>query len=127
MKLLHKIALTTGLIAGATLVRAEVIALQFDAKARFERDVVVAPGKFVEVCGALPAGALVQWRYEAAAALDFNIHYHVGSEVHYPNKLNGAAVGHGMLKAETAQDYCWMWTHKGKAPVTLQLRLTRAD
>lgn len=107
--------------------RAEIIALRFDPQGRFEREVQVAPGKFVELCGALPAGAKVQWRYEAAAPLDFNIHYHVGKEVKFPAKAAAQPTAEGVLEADSAQDFCWMWTNKDKErPVRLQTRLQQS-
>ena len=48
---------------------------------RFERSVIVAPGKFTEVCGKLPAGLIVAWNFEATVPLDFNVHHHFGSAV----------------------------------------------
>ena len=112
----------------ALAARAEIIDLQFDAQGRFEREVSVAPGKFVELCGKLPGGAKVQWRYEGGAPLDFNIHYHVGKDVKFPAKAAAQATGHGVLDADSTQDYCWMWTNKDKggAPVALKLALARS-
>lgn len=121
------VALPLLLSLAAPTVHAEIIDLRFDPQGRFEREVQVAPGKFVELCGALPAGAKVQWRYEAAAPLDFNIHYHVGKEVKFPAKAAAQPTAEGVLEADSAQDFCWMWTNKDKErPVRLQTRLQRS-
>jgi hypothetical protein len=104
---------------------AEVISLEWDAQGRVDKTLPVAPGRFVEACGALPQGARVQWRFEAGGPLDFNIHYHLGQEVKYPARQAQVAKDQGTLEASTGQDYCWMWTNKAGEPVTLKFQLTR--
>lgn len=103
--------------------RAEIVELKFDAGGRFERQLVLKPRGFVEVCGALAAGQAVHWSFQADAALDFNIHYHQGKDVHYPAKMAATREGKGELHAERAQDYCWMWSAPGTA--TLRVVLSR--
>ncbi len=110
----------------AALAGAAVTELRWDAQGRFEYAAEVAPGKFAELCGPLPAGAKVQWQFEAGAALDFNIHYHQGREVHYPAKEPGRAASNGVLETQHAQDYCWMWTNRHTAPVTLRATLHKS-
>ena len=46
----------------------------------------VAPGKFLEVCGKLKKDQKIAWRFTGSAATDFNIHYHVGKDVVYPEQ-----------------------------------------
>ena len=113
------------LAAVASAARAEIVPIAWDAAKRFQLTSSVAPGKFVEVCGRLPRGALVRWSYESAAPLDFNIHYHEGKKVVTPEQRDGAAAGRGTLLTPRAQDYCWMWTHRGNAAATLTLSLQR--
>jgi hypothetical protein len=105
--------------------RAEVIDIDWGAQQRFERSVEVAPGRFAELCGKLPAGATVTWQFESAEPLDFNIHYHEGKAVHYPERRSAAARGQGRLQAKIAQDYCWMWSNKSSRPAALKVQLTR--
>ena len=70
---------------------ADIVDIAWDADGRFERNVTVAPAKFAEVCGKLPAGLRVRWLFEASVPLDFNVHYHVGKEVVFPSKLAAVA------------------------------------
>jgi hypothetical protein len=91
----------------------------------YRHAVTVAPGRFFEACGKLDAGAAVRWQFEASAVLDFNIHYHQGKDVIYPAQLKAVAQGADTLAVKLAQDYCWMWTNRGAAPVQLDLRLQR--
>ena len=104
---------------------AEIVDLQWDASGRDQRKFDVAPGKFVELCGKLPAGAKVQWQFEAAAPLNFNVHYHVGKEVRYPARADQVRTSAGELDASIEQDYCWMWTNKTASPVALSVKLSR--
>ncbi|MDP3223417.1 MAG: hypothetical protein Q8M96_09790, partial [Rubrivivax sp.] len=92
---------------------------------RFAHQAQIAAGKFVEVCGKLAAGHGVRWRFTTAAPVDFNIHYHVGKEAVYPVKQTRVSSGRDTLNVTVAQDYCWMWTNKGTAPVTLTVDLAR--
>lgn len=104
---------------------ADLIPLEWSTEGSFARELPVAAGKFVEVCGSLPAGAKVAWRYDASAPLNFNIHYHEGKQVHFPARKDQVSQLAGTLNAKLAQDYCWMWTNKGSGPATLKLALRR--
>jgi hypothetical protein len=125
-----KLAGPTCLLLGAALAlhgpaRADLIDIDWGTKQRFERTMQIAPGRFVELCGKLPAGTVVAWQFESARSLDFNIHYHEGKAVHYPEKRNATARGEGRLDVKIARDYCWMWTNKASRPVALEVRLSR--
>ena len=113
------------LVALASSAQAEVIDVVWTAGGRFERSVSVAPGKFAEVCGKVPAGAKVRWDFEASAPLDFNVHYHVGKEVVFPSKLVAVSTAKDTLDAKIEQDYCWMWSNKSAAPATVMVKLQR--
>jgi hypothetical protein len=105
--------------------QAEMVPVEWDAGGTFEKETTIPSGKFVEVCEKLPAGAQVRWSFSAGSPLDFNIHYHEGKEVRFPARHHGVAQLSGVLDATLAQDYCWMWTHKGATPATLKLQLQR--
>lgn len=117
-------AMSLALLAAAPL-HAEVIEIRWSTEQRFEHRLTLAPGKFAELCGALAQGAEVRWAFEADAALDFNVHYHVGREVVYPERRAARPSAEGVLTAALAQDYCWMWTNRGAQPVRLDVRLAR--
>lgn len=111
-----------GLASGAA--QAEVIDLVWTPAGSYERQLSIAPGKFAELCGPLAKGQAVQWSYEAASTLDFNIHYHQGKDVVYPARAN-APRSEGTLAVAAAQDYCWMWTNESAAAVGLRVRLQK--
>ncbi len=64
-------------------------------------------------------------RFDADGPLNFNIHYHEGKDVRYPERRDALVSGSGRLQVALAQDYCWMWTNKSAQPVALELMLTR--
>ena len=105
--------------------QAEVIDIGWSGDGRFERRVMVEPGKFAEVCGKLTRADAVAWRFDASGALNFNIHYHEGKEVRYPERRDALASASGLLQVALDQDYCWMWTNKSGQPVRLDLQLRR--
>ena len=108
-----------------TTVMADVVDIAWDAGGLFERKLSVAPGKFAELCGKLPAGAKIGWNFEASAPLDFNVHYHVGKEVVFPSKLTGVITAKDTLATKIDQDYCWMWSNKSAASATIMVKLQR--
>lgn len=123
-------AATLALLGGALAPRAApaaVIGLVWSASGRAEHTLSIAPGKFGELCGHLEAGTVVRWRFTADAALDFNIHHHVGKQVVYSAQEAARSAGEGRLTVPGAQEYCWMWTHKAGAgqPASVRVVLER--
>ncbi|MGY4828551.1 hypothetical protein ACVNIS_08240 [Sphaerotilaceae bacterium SBD11-9] len=104
---------------------AELIEVAWDDQQQFIRKLQIAPTKFAELCGKLTAGTTVAWQFEASESLNFNVHYHEGKDVRFPAKQDGAATLQGELKVERDQDYCWMWSNKGKSPATLSVTLQK--
>ena len=99
--------------------------IAWDAQGRSHQHFAAAPGKLVEYCGDLKTGDKVDWHFEASAPLDFNIHHHVGETAHFAAKQEGVAVSKGVLTAPSDQDYCWMWTNKSAAAISLDVELSR--
>ena len=91
----------------------------------FAKDASIAPQKFLEVCGGLKKGEAVAWQFKGSAATDFNIHYHVGKKVIYPQKRKGAASASGKMAVPMDRDYCWMWTNKGIEPINVSVTLKK--
>ena len=112
-------------LVGATGAPADIVDIAWDGSGRFERSLQVAPAKFAELCGKLPAGLKVRWVFEATAPLDFNVHYHVGKDVVFPSKLIAVTSAKDTLNAKIEQDYCWMWSNKSAAPADLKIMLQR--
>lgn len=118
-------ALAASITCGGALAANHIVDIAWSPEGRFTHQAQIAPSKFVEVCGKLAAGNSVRWSFTSAAPVDFNIHYHVGKEAVFPAKQAQVAVGGDTLKVAVAQDYCWMWTNKGSAPVGLTVELAR--
>ena len=119
------VVLVLALAAMAPSTLAEIVDIAWAADGRFERGLSVAPGKFAEVCGKLPAGLKIRWNFEASTPLDFNVHYHVGKEVVFPSKLTAVVTAKDTLATKVDQDYCWMWTNRSAASATVTFKLQR--
>lgn len=112
--------LSAPLAAGAAIVE-----IAFDSAGRFVHQAAVPPKNFVEVCGKLSRDARVGWKFDAAAPLDFNVHYHVGERVEFPEKRAAVSALAGELTAPSDQHYCWMWRNTGGAEVRMTVELVR--
>jgi hypothetical protein len=100
--------------------------VRWDAQGAAARRAVVAPGQVVEWCSPLKRDERVRWRFEASAVLDFNVHYHAGQQVVFPERRNAVAAAGDLLQAPVDQAYCWMWTNRGTADVSLSASLAKA-
>ena len=113
-------------LALSTAPHAEIIDVKWNAEGKFARTHSIAPGKFVEFCENLPKASVVTWRFKASAPLNFNLHFHQGKAVAFPEKHDGVSELQGTFVAKTTEDYCWMWTNKGDAATDIQLSLAKA-
>lgn len=118
-------ALAAVTLSGAALAASHIVDIAWPPDGRFAHKAQIAAGKFVEVCGKLAVGEGVRWSFTTAAPVDFNIHYHVGKEAVFPARQTQVSSGRDTLNVAVAQDYCWMWTNKGSAPVSLVVDLAR--
>jgi hypothetical protein len=91
----------------------------------FSHKASIAPKKFLEVCGKQKMGDNVAWRFKSNEPTDFNIHYHVGKDVIYPEQRKNIATAEGSLAAPVDQDYCWMWSNRSAQPVDIEVGLKR--
>ena len=118
-------ALAAATLSGAAFAAAHIVDIAWSPDGRFAHTAQIAAGKFVEVCGRLAVGDSVRWSFTTAAPVDFNIHYHVGKEAVFPARQAQVNGGRDTLNVSVAQDYCWMWTNKQGAPVSLTVDLAR--
>ena len=82
--------------------------------------ITIAPGKVGEVCMPLAEGDTLQWRFQASAALDFNLHHHVDTEVLMPVERKAVKADSGALLIDRRNDWCLMWTAApGAKPVAV--------
>ena len=118
-------ALAAAALAGGALAANHISDIVWAPDGRYTHKAQISAGKFVEVCGKLAVGEGVRWNFTTGAPVDFNIHYHVGKEAVFPAKQAQVSSGRDTLNVTVAQDYCWMWTNKGSAPVSLTVELAR--
>lgn len=112
-------------LALSSVSQAEFIDGKWNADGKFDHTQSVASGKFVEICETLAKDSAVAWQFKASAPLNFNVHFHQGKEVAFPEKQDGVSELQGTLFAKSKEDYCWMWTNKGSAPITLGVLLAK--
>lgn len=106
--------------------RAELVEFSF-AGGDFTHKAGIAPGKFLEVCGKLRKDQRIAWQFTGSAATDFNIHYHVGKDVVYPEQRKATDQAEGALVVPLDQTYCWMWSNKSAQTVQLDVKLKEAS
>jgi hypothetical protein len=111
------------LLLAAGAANAAIVDIAWNAQGRFTHEGRIEPGKFAEVCGKVAPGQDIQWRYEASAALEFNIHYHVGKNVKYPLRTTAQSAD-GELRVASSEDHCWMWVNKGDTAAVFKLALS---
>lgn len=103
---------------------AEVVTIDWGKSQRFELQRSIEPGKVLELCGPLAEGQAVDWQFVASAPVAFNIHHHVGKQVHYAERRTKTKSMTLRFTPSEAADYCWMWTAPaGTQPVQLQVLL----
>ena len=119
------LALCAGVIWSMSAQAAGHVEIKWGAGGTFIHSTSIPAGKFVEVCGRLLKDERVGWAFTADKVTNFNIHYHVGDKVEFPEKRDGVARLNAELSVPGDQDYCWMWTNKHDAPVALELSLIR--
>jgi hypothetical protein len=99
-------------LAAAMLALAQIAA----TAAETSRQLSIAAGKVGEVCMPLRAGQTLQWRFDADAALDFNLHHHLGKQVLMPVDKRAVRADEGQHAIDQDNDWCLMWTApKGRA------------
>ena len=118
------IALTV-VASASNFAQAELLDIAWNASGHYEKTATVQPGKFLELCGGLTQGQAIGWSFDADQALDFNVHFHEGKDVIFPEKQTAVTKASGTLNVAVKQDYCWMWSNKSATPATLTARLQR--
>ena len=124
---MHRAFLTLALAVASSMpaLASPVTEIAWDTQGRFAHEQDIAPGKFAEVCGKLTVGQKLRRSFEAAAPLDFNVHYHQGKDVVYAVQGKQQRRSEGVLKVTAEPDHCWMWSNKSDKPARLGMRLER--
>lgn len=120
---MREIAIAVACVLSAGAAAAELIEVKLAPGTVIDKRLVVAAGKFAELCSPLKQGQVVLWKFGADAASDFNIHYHVGKKVEYPEQRTNTREADGRLVIGVEQDYCWMWTNRTGSPMTVDVTL----
>jgi hypothetical protein len=102
---------------------AELLEVTLAPGATFEKRLTVPPGKFAELCTDLKRGRAVDWRFQAEAPTDFNIHYHYFRQIKYPERHKAIKDANGRLRVGMDQSYCWMWTNRSAENLSLDVTL----
>jgi hypothetical protein len=110
----------------ALLANAELVEVLLKPSEAVEKRFAVQPEKFAELCAALKRNQTVNWQFRTSTAMDFNIHYHVGERVEYPDKREGVSHANGSVTAKVDQSYCWMWINRATTSGTVEVRLIEA-
>lgn len=110
-----------------TLANASLVDLKWDQQGRFQHRGEIKAGGILEVCGKLSAGTKIDWQYQSAKPVDFNIHFHEGKKVTLPVKYQARDTAAEQFEVKQSQDYCWMWSNKSKEAVTLDLSLSQVQ
>ena len=101
---------------------ADIVDIEW-ADGTFTHKASIASKKFLEVCGKLKKGDGVSWQFNGSAPTDFNIHYHVGKDVSYPENRKQVASAEGSMSAPLDQDFCWMWSNRATEAVDVEVNL----
>jgi hypothetical protein len=122
-----KTALVAGwlVVSGIGVSHAELVDIKWTDGA-FAHKSSIAPTKFLEVCGKLKKDDNVSWRFSGTALSNFNIHYHVGKDVVYPENRKAITSADGVLRVALDQDFCWMWSNKGDRPIEIEVQLKQS-
>lgn len=124
MKPVRILAMVLALAAGRDAIASEHLVWMKDGKhnATYE----LGPGKFIEVCANLAIGDRYDWKFEATAALNFNIHYHIDELVGRPAILERVQQGSSVFEARSKQDYCWTWVNRSKESLKVIVQIVKS-
>jgi len=98
-----------------------------DAPISVER-LSLAPNEVHEKCLQLVPGDQLEYRFDSAIPLAFNIHYHEGNAVIMPLSRESTKEEIGFYSPRIAQHYCLMWEAGAQATsLSYRVRLKRAS
>lgn len=76
------------------------------------KPVILKPGKPFEKCMVLDSGQKLEYRFEATAKVNFNLHYNKGEMVYYPIKLDRTTGESGLYESRARERYCLNWENR---------------
>ena len=81
----------------------------------------VQPEKSHEICLQLMSKETLHYSFNSTAALDFNLHYHMGKHIAYPVKLHEIKQHSSSFTAKVTHTYCLMWRNKSDKVIQLDI------
>lgn len=82
-----------------------------------------------EECIELRPGLVFDYEFDASDFVNFNIHYHAVTGVHYPVSSMGVKFGKGVIDpgmhkfyTEEQENYCMMWENLNDGPIKVSYR-----
>jgi len=87
----------------------------------------VKMSQYYEDCMELHPGQGMEYFFEASKPVNFNIHYHVESDIFYPVKKDNVSTLKGIFQVEKKQYYCVMWTSSHPEPISLTYKCKVLD
>jgi hypothetical protein len=94
--------------------------IEMELRDSVQQQFTLAAGQVEEPCVDLRAGERLDYRYEASAAVDFNLHYHEAAEAVFPINQNQQLSDSGQYFVAKSRNYCLMWTNRGSQSVDIQ-------
>jgi len=85
--------------------------------------VSLEPGKHKEVCLKMATGQAVGYQFTSDRPVAFNVHYHEGSAVEYPVRLDSVREASDRFVADADRGYCLMWSNRTKKKTDLTYRV----
>jgi len=119
------LAMTLGSHLAFAALPATATEIRWSSADTFQHTETIAPGKAVELCGAIESRLPVDWRYVADGPLSFDIHRHSGGDVVYATRSYLTREQNGKLSPTFNFDWCWMWTNESAEAVTVRVDLKR--
>lgn len=95
--------------------------LSLDGQDCFHHRAELAPGQAFEICGSMPQGEKLTWKFLALAPVEFALRQ---GAMEYAAPTVASTSG-GQFVAPAAQRYCWLWTNRGEREVAVAIDFDR--
>ncbi len=84
------------------------------------KPVALKPSKPFEKCFQMEAGQKLEYRFEAAKKINFELNYRLSADqVYHPVKLDRTLGESGLFEARSRNKYCLQWENRTDADVEL--------
>ena len=97
-----------------------------DADKIMKKSITLKPSETYEECFELEMGQKLFYKFDSDKPVNFNVHFHVEKEIHYPVQQNGVTRHDGMIDPDdkhfqrnTLKHYCLMWENPEMNQVNL--------